>query len=131
MLSINNIEDFALKIGLIDSKFSVIQRDAFGDLIVAYDPDIEYLKVRKAIINNRSTRNSIVDSGLKFYELEDIVYIDGNKIRVAILCEEGSNGVGTSIKMMVKRVEYAIGTEVKSFLSFESLKSYLNRIVAQ
>lgn len=131
MLGINNIEDFVSKLGLIDVKFNIIQKDSFGDLIVAYDPDVEYKKIRKAIMDNRDTRNNIVDSGLKFYEITETLYIEGYKTVVAVLCEEGSNGMGTVIKMMVKHIEYPIGSEIKSFLSFESLKNYLNRLSTQ
>lgn len=128
MLSNLNLEDFVSKIGLSDTNFGVVSRDTFGDLITFFDPDTEYEKVRKAVINNRASRNNMVDSGMKFCQIDDVTYIDGNKTYITILCEVGDVGVGTKISIMVKRVDYCIGGEIKSFLSFESLKNYLERV---
>ena len=128
MLSISHVEDFLARIGFQDINFSIIDKDSFGDILVMFDPDTEYSKIRDAVQSNRAMRNKIVDSGLNYCELNDVIYIDGNKVSVAILCEQGIGNFGTNVKMMVKSVDYVLNGEVKSFLSFESLKNYLSRV---
>ena len=129
MLSIGNIEDFMDRIGVYDTSFSVSKKDAFGDMISVFDPDTDYNNIKRAIENSRPIRNKVVSCGVKYSEIHDTIYIDGNKVNISILCEEGDNGFGLSVKMMVKSIDYVINGQVKSFLGFESLKSYLSRNV--
>ena len=131
MLSIGNIEDFMDRIGVYDTSFSISKKDSFGDMICVFDPDTNYDSIKRAIENSRPIRNKVVSSGVKHSEVYDTVYIDGNKVNVSILCEEGDNGFGLSVKMMVKSIDYVVNGQVKSFLGFESLKTYLSRNVVQ
>ena len=131
MLSIRNIEDFMDRIGFYDSNFSVSKKDSFGDILCVFDPDSKYEDVKRALENSRPMRNKVVNSGVKYSEIHDTIYVDGNKVSVSILCEEGDNGFGLSVKMMVKSIDYMINGQVKSFLGFESLKSYISRNLVQ
>ena len=124
----NHIEDFLSRIGITEMNFSVVDKDSFGDIITVFDPDTDYEDIRKSVIGNRAMRNKMVDSGLNYCEIHDTIYVDGNKTVVAILCEEGNSGFGTNIKIMVKRVDFMDGSEMKSFLSFESMKNYISRV---
>lgn len=128
MLSLTQVDDFLMRVGVQDMNYSVTSKDTFGDIISVFDPDMKYSTIRNAVNNSRPMRNKIVDSGTKYLEIHDDVYIDGNRVRVAILCEEGDSGFGTIIKVMVKTVDVFIGDEMKSFLSFESMKNYISRI---
>ena len=129
MISINHVNDFLERIGVSDMTYSVVSKDSFGDLISVFDPDFSYSTMRHAINSNRAISNKIEDSGLYHCEIHDTVYVDGNPVKISILCEQGENGFGTSIKIMVKHVSVVINGDMKSFLSFESLKSYKSRIL--
>lgn len=129
MISINHVNDFLDRIGVSDMTYSVVSKDSFGDLISVFDPDFSYSTMRHAINSNRAISNKIEDSGLYHCEIHDTVYVDGNPVKISILCEQGENGFGTSIKIMVKHVSVVINGDMKSFLSFESLKSYKSRIL--
>lgn len=131
MLGISHVDDFLMRISVQDMNYSVTSKDTFGDLISVFDPDTSYKEIDKAIQNSRPMRNKITDSGLNYTEISDDLYIDGYKVRVSILCEQGDNGFGTSIKIMVKTVEAFLDGEMKSFLSFESMKSYISRVVKE
>ena len=129
MISINHVNDFLERIGVSDMTYSVVSKDSFGDLISVFDPDFSYSTMRHAINSNRAISNKIEDSGLYHCEIHDTIYVDGNPVKISILCEQGENGFGTSIKIMVKHVSVVINGDMKSFLSFESLKSYKSRIL--
>lgn len=129
MIGINHVNDFLERIGVSDMTYSVVSKDSFGDLISVFDPDFSYSTLRHAINSNRAMSNKIEDSGLYHCEIWDVVYVDGNPVKIAILCEKGQNGFGTSIKIMVKHVTVFINGSMKSFLSFESLKSYKSRVL--
>lgn len=128
MLSPAHVDDFLMRIGVQDMNYSEVSRDTFGDITSVFDPDMRYSTVRDAVNNSRPMRNKIVDSGTKYLEIHDDIYIDGNRVKVSILCEEGDNGFGTIIKIMVKMIDVFIGDEMKSFLSFESMKNYISRV---
>lgn len=128
MLGISNINDFLDRLGIHDMNYSVASKDTFGDLISVFDPDFDYSVMRNAVNSNRAIRNKVEDSGLYHCEIHDTIYINGDAVKVSILCEKGNEGFGTTVKMMVKHVNRAIDGEIKSFLGYESLKSYMSRM---
>ena len=128
MLSLSNVDDFLSRID-VDMETKDITKDSFGDLITVFDADMDFTVMKEAVMSNRYMRDKIVDSGVLYVEVNDVIYVDGNKTSVSILVEKGNNGFGTSLKIMVKHVDVSINGEIKSFLSFESLKSYISRNV--
>lgn len=123
MLSLKNIDDFMMKIG-VDFNSSVSTKDTFGDLITAVDPDCDFSLVKKSIIKNINVNKKIVNQGLNFVEIFDCLWIDGDRINTAMFISAGSGGSGTSAKIMVKSIDTFANGKVRKFLSFESLSEY-------
>lgn len=128
MLSVSHIDDFLARINVQDMKYSVTSRDTFGDLIKCFDADKSYRQIELAINDSRAMRERVVDSGVNFTEIHDDIYIDGNRTRVAYLIKVGEQGFGTEIRIMVKNVSVFLSGEMKTFLSFESMKNYIARL---
>lgn len=129
MLTVSHIDDFLARINIQNMSYSVTSRDAFGDIIKVFDPNKSYKEVEYAINSSRSMREKVVDSGVSFVEIHDDIYVDGNKVKIAILVKVGDQGFGTEIRIMVKNVNFFVDGEMKMFLSFESLKNYQARFV--
>lgn len=130
-LSVKNIEDFTLRIGLEDYDTSNVSSDSTGDYIMSLDPDIEFESVKRRILNNPVMSKKIVNQGVLFTELFDTIWVDGFRTHIAILVECGMGKVGTKIKVMVKSVEAEVNGKMKQFLSFESYKNYSELIQVQ
>lgn len=131
MLSMNIVDSYLSRIGITDITFSVVGSDATGDLLTLIDPDFSFNTVKDAI--SKSFLNSrIIDNGREFIELEDNMYINGDKVVVDILINKYySNGTGVQIKLMVKRLYHVIDGEMKEFLGFGDLKQYKERFVVE
>ena len=108
MLGISNINDFLDRLGIHDMNYSIASKDMFGDLISVFDPDFDYTVLRNAVNSHRALRNKVEDMGLYHCEIYDTLYINGDTVKVSILCEKGSGGFGTTIKIMVKHINRAI-----------------------
>jgi hypothetical protein len=128
MLGVSQIDDFLIRIGVQDMQYSVTSRDAFGDIIKCFDADKSYNSINTAINNSRAMRDKITDSGINFTEIQDNIYVDGNRVKIAILVKVGDQGFGTEIRMMTKNVQVFLDGEMKTFLSFESMKNYIARL---
>ena len=129
MLSNKIAEDFVQRLGLYDVEFTASESDASGDIIAVFAPDTTFQTVKDAIDRYVPYRSKIVDNGLNFIEIHDNIFVDGLRTRVAYLIAEGDMGYGVVIKVMTKTVDCFINGELKSFLSFEAMKEYKNRLV--
>lgn len=131
MLSIKTIEDFTQRIGLYDIEFTLMENDISGDIVAMFSPNIEFAEVKASIDKYSPYRNKIVDNGIGYVEIHDIIYVEGIRTKVAYLASVGEQGFGTTIKVMTKSVDYYVDGELKSFLSFESLNAYKERLVVE
>lgn len=125
MLSLKNIETVLNRLHLLDFNMANASSDDSGDFISVFDPDTKFSTVKGAIQNDKIFRSKIVNIGQLFVDIEDIIWVDGNKVLVAISFEQGIGAFGTKVKMMVKHIDAVVDGNVKSFLSFEAYNSYL------
>lgn len=125
MLSLKNMETILNRLHLLDFNIVNTKIDESGDFISVFDPDTNFASVRVAIQSDKIFRGKIVDMGQLFVDIEDIIWIDGNKVSVAISFEKGIGAFGTTMKMMVKHIDAVVDGNIKSFLSFEAYNSYL------
>ena len=127
MLSVKNLEDFISKVKYEDFDTSGAQVDDSGDLLTVVDSESRFLVIKKKVMENPILNKKIVSNGVDHVELvDDNVWIDGNRVRLAILVSPiiSNTDTGVSIKMMVKTVEATINGEKKMFLGFESYRAY-------
>ena len=127
MLSVKNLEDFISKVKYEDFDTSGAQVDDSGDLLTVVDSESRFLVIKKKVMENPILNKKIVSNGVDHVELvDDNVWIDGNRVRLAILVSPiiSNTDTGVSIKMMVKTVEATINGETKMFLGFESYRAY-------
>ena len=124
-LSVNHVQDFLTKLGLDEFDTSNYSIDSSGDYIIVIDPDTDFSKVRNRILKNKALNKKVVNQGILFVELFDTLWIDGNRVKVAILAECGSGKIGTKVKIMVKSVDVLVKGQMKQFLGFNAYKNYL------
>lgn len=125
MLSLGNIDVIMNRLHLLDFNASNVEMDQSGDFISVFDPDAQFGVVRRAIQSNTVFRKKIINMGQLFVDIEDTIWIDGNKVLVAVTFEQGIGAFGTKVKMMVKHLDVVVEGQMKSFLSFEAYNSYL------
>lgn len=125
MLSVGNIEVLMNRLHLLDFNVLNVELDKSGDFISVFDPDTQFAVVKRAVQNNKVFNRKITGIGQLYIDIEDSIWIDGNKVTVAISFEQGLGAFGTKVKMMVKHLDVVIEGAVKSFLSFEAYNNYL------
>lgn len=125
MLSVGNIEVLMNRLHLLDFNASNVSLDKSGDFISVFDPDTHFAVVKRAIQSNKIFNRKITDMGQLYIDIEDSIWIDGNKVTVAVSFEQGLGAFGTKVKMMVKHLDVVVEGSVKSFLSFEAYNNYL------
>lgn len=129
MLSLKVVEEFVQRMGLNEMNFSLTDKDEYGDIIAALDPDTDFSVVREAINNYTPYSRNIVDNGLNFYQIDITTYVDGVKTNVAFLCSKNNNGNGTLIKVRVKSLVYSFDGNVKVFTGFRAMEEYKKRFI--
>lgn len=125
MLSVGNVETLMNRLHLFDFNASNVEIDESGDYISVFDPDTDFEKVKRAIQNDKIFRMKVTNIGQLFVDLENTIWINGNKVLVSITIEKGIGAFGTKVKMMVRYLDVVIDGSIKSFLSFEAYNSYL------
>ena len=129
MLSIKNIDDVLDIIGYEEFNIGgTAETDITGDFIKVFDPNTDFSVIKRKINSKINLRKKIVDNGVSYVEFNDKTYINGDRVTLDILVEQGDMGFGTNIKIMTKTVEHNINGEVKKFLSFGAKKEYLERL---
>ena len=129
MLSLNVIEEFVRRMGLTDMNFSLVDKDEYGDIVAAFDPDTDFSVVREAVNNYTPYARNIVDNGLNFCQINSTIYVNGVKTNVSYLCSKSANGSGTLIKAIVKSVFYSFDGNVKVFTGFRAMEEYKKRFI--
>ena len=130
MISLTHIDDFMSRLGL-EATFTETDGDYSRDYISSFDPELNYQVVVRAINSYTPYRAKIVDNGSDFVQINDDIYVEGNKVSVSYLVQAGENGFGTRVKIMVKSVQCPINGIMKSFLGFGGMKEYLDRIAVE
>lgn len=126
MLSLKNINDITSRIGLEDFSTDIVNLDQFGDMITVFDPDTDFVSVRGKVLANPVLFKKITSSSPVYVEYEDLIWDNGNQVKVGILINKGQNGFGTNIKVMVKSLKVSVNGEIKNFLGFEAYSHYLS-----
>lgn len=126
MLSLTkkNIEDYLIRLGLEDFDTTNTTIDESGNLIVSFDPDLEFKGVRKKLLNNPLVVKKINSQGILSVELYDTIWVEGNEVHIATLFEVGTGKIGTRVKMIVKYVKALVNGQMKQFLGFEAYNNY-------
>lgn len=127
MLSLSNVEDFLDVIGITEYNGDIVKKDEYGDFIEVFDTEFSFDEMKLAVLENRKTRNLVVDNAYSHIEIHDTTYVEGYRVRVGILCQRGIGGFGTTIKLMVKTIEYPVNGVLKTFLGFEAVGDYLEK----
>lgn len=130
MVDVSVIENFLQRIS-VDMDLTEVDRDGYGDIVAAFNPKADFLKVRQAIHDYTPYFSKIVDNGAEFVEIRDSIYVEGSRTNISILVSTGEFHKGVMIKVMVKSVNYVIDGEVKTFTGFRALKEYKDSFVVE
>lgn len=128
MLETRNIENFLQRIGINEYSLTNIEMSDSGDYIKDFETNVDFDKVKKAIIQYAPYMNKITDNGLNFVEINDTILIRGFRTKVMYRIEKGEN-LGTVIKIMVKTVDAIVNGKPKQFLGFKALNNYIDTLV--
>lgn len=124
MLRVTHLADFLARIQFAELKLSVTKKDETGDFIETFDSEMSFQRFKSSVLDCRVCRDKIVDMGISFIELRDVLYVDGIKVHVGIYGGVGDLGYGTTLRMVVKSIDFYDDGRRKSFLSFRDLNRY-------
>lgn len=129
MLDRGVIDKLIYKADIDDIGDGVVTVNDTGDHVKYFNPDMRYLDVRRKILENPVLAKKVYDSDNSGVFMNWETYQGSSKVFYTMFVGVGELGVGTRIEAYTKRIRYFSDSGEKEFISFESLKKYLDRKV--
>ena len=129
MLDRSVIDKLLYKADIDDIGDGVITVSDTGDHVKYYNSDLKYLDVRRKILGNSVLAKKVYDSNNTGIYMNWEFYQGSSKVFYTVFVGVGDLGIGTSIEAYTKRIRYFSDAGEKEFISFESMRKYLDRKV--
>lgn len=123
MVTLRDLEKF-LSVVDNDFKYTNNSEDENGILTVI-DTDVDYKVLSKKIIDYPPYHNLVIDNGLDYLELEDIITKAPYQVKVDYIISNNEGGIGTVVKVYTKAIYANLNGSIKTFLTKEALDNYI------
>jgi hypothetical protein len=127
MLNKALIDKLLYKADIEDTSNGSVEVSDSGDSVKYFNADMSYLDIRRAVFANPVLAKKVYDSDNKGIYLNCDMFQGSSKVFYTIFIGLGVNGFGTIIEARTKRIRYFSDSGEKEFLSFESMKKFLER----